>query len=132
MGELVRQHLPHASRFTARRTIYTADFGTTERRGCGRSEAKDRLRAGTVEFARHGGRPKTFIAQTSQANASEIDLRSEAKHKRGVDRLQKGCDHLQVRGDMKPGRHGQVVEKFQAVLIAQRHNWLDDALKLVA
>ena len=24
--ELVRQHLPHASRFTARRTIYTADF----------------------------------------------------------------------------------------------------------
>jgi len=48
MGELVRQHLPHASRFTARRTIYTADFGTTERRCCGRSEAEDRPRVGTV------------------------------------------------------------------------------------
>jgi hypothetical protein len=41
MGELVRQHLPHASRFTARRTIYTADFGTTEIRAV--AEAKQKI-----------------------------------------------------------------------------------------
>src|SRR5215813_11873231 len=42
MGELVCQYLHHEKRFAARRTVYTADFGTTEGRGCSRSEAEDR------------------------------------------------------------------------------------------
>ena len=49
MGELVCEHLHHASRFTTHLTIYTADFGTTEGRGCGRGEAEDRPRAGIIE-----------------------------------------------------------------------------------
>jgi len=41
MGELVRQHLPHASRFTARRTVYTADFGTRKEGAV--AEAKQKI-----------------------------------------------------------------------------------------
>ena len=45
---------------TAHLTIYTADFGTTEGRGCGRGEEEDRPRAGIVEFAHHGSSDRSF------------------------------------------------------------------------
>ena len=40
LGALVCQHLQHASRFTTHLAIYTADFGTTEGRGCAEAKRK--------------------------------------------------------------------------------------------
>jgi len=95
MGELVRQHLYHASWFTAHLTFYTADFGTTEGRGCGQGEAEDRPRAGIVEFAysqrnafrnsRNSsptkGKPWSLSRSTIKLTAlsAEIRLKKEAK-----------------------------------------------------
>jgi len=70
MGGLVRHHPCHASWFTAHLTIYTADFGTREGRGCGQGEAEDRPRAGIVEFAHHGSSHRSFRCLV-QAGTSE-------------------------------------------------------------
>src|SRR5690349_1492016 len=59
-------------------------------------------------------------------------MRPEAKHKRRLDTSQDRGDHLQVRGDVPPGRHGRLVEEFQAALVAHRCDLSGDVLEALA
>ena len=64
---------------TAHLTIYTADFGTREGRGCGQGEAEDRPRAGIVEFAHHGSSHRSFRCLVQGMFGNPQECREHAK-----------------------------------------------------
>jgi hypothetical protein len=63
---------------------------------------------------------------------SEVYLRPEAEHERRLGKVQGGRDHLQVPGDVAPGRHTDVVEELHAALVADGHDRSDVILEGVA